>query len=136
MINIIPAYHALIIVYTGAGFDFTCVSYRPLLTTDTQDTYIGGYMSGFDVDADVDFSRVVETGTGSGLPPNAYPIDHPNFGTYAKQLIMPASDGVERIGAFYCEGTQNRDTYYVPTIINSIFGKHFMLISHDNIIIV
>ena len=105
------------VIYTGAGFDFTCFNDHPLLNTDTQDTRIGGYKSGTDIDADVDFSRLVETGTGRDLPPNSSPIDHPRLGTEARLLDMPASDGIQRIGAFNCEGTKSGVTYDVPTII-------------------
>ena len=70
----------------------------------------------------MEFSRVVETGTGSGLPTNSYAIDHPSLGTRARILEMPTIGGIERLGAFYCEGTKHNVTYYVPTIINHVNG--------------
>ena len=94
-----------------------------MLNPDTEYTRIGGYKSGSDKDADVEFSRVVETGTGSGLPNNSVSIDHPKLGTRARILEMPPIGGIERLGAFYCEGTKNTVTYYVPTIINHVNGK-------------
>ena len=107
----------------GGGFDFTCVNQLPLLNPDTDYTRIGGYKSGSDTHADVEFSRVVETGTGSGLPNNSVAIDHPSVGTRARILEMPISGGTERIGAFYCEGSNTNVTYNVPTIINHVNGK-------------
>ena len=82
--------------------------------------YIGGYKSGSDTSATVSFGRVTFTGTGEGLP-DGDERDH--LLTMATRKYLPASSGVQRIGAFYCEAEKDGIIERINTIIMAETSK-------------
>ena len=76
------------------------------------------------------FGRQSSTDTGTGLPSGSNQRDHPSFGSRARQLLLPASGGIERIGAFYCEAQKDGITERIPAIIMAANSKSSVVISH------
>ncbi|XP_072048343.1 receptor-type tyrosine-protein phosphatase S-like [Amphiura filiformis] len=108
---------------TGALLDFTCFSNFPLLNPEvSSNVYIGGYRSGNDLDANVDFSRVIDLGNGNGLqlPTGSTQKEHPSNG--ARLLEMPKTAGKERIGAFNCEAEKGSKMQNVTILVHHIQG--------------
>ena len=101
----------------GAGFDLTCFNKYPLLIPDDNDNaFIGGYKGGPDyAQMNVAFSRSVDTGTGSDLPTGHSEGDFNNG--RSRRLLMPVEGGIERIGAFDCEGDLNGESHNITAII-------------------
>ena len=110
---------------SAAGFDFTCHSDQPLLEPGDYANYVGGYKAGDARDADVDFSRAVDTRNGKGLtlPDDSSKRNHPAYGSDVRQLVLLKDAGVERIGVFNCEVTKGSVSHKIPTIILHGKGK-------------
>ena len=111
--------------------DFTCYVHIPRINITGDDhLYIAGYKSGDDTGANVTFGRQSDTGTGSGLPSGSSQRKHPSShrGTRARQLLLPASGGKERIGAFYCEAQKDGITERIPAIIMAANSKSSVVI--------
>ena len=79
--------------------------------------FIGGYKSGSDKFATVFFGRASFTDTGEGLPLHGREHRHRVAEVFAQRKHMPASNGVQRIGAFYCEAEKDGEIEQITTII-------------------
>ena len=109
--------------------DVTCFVSRPRISiTGDTNLFIGGYKSGDDTDASVTFGRQRSTDTGTGLPSGSNQRDHPSFGSRARQLLLPASGGIERIGAFKCEVEKEGLEHTIPAIIMADNSKSSVVI--------
>ena len=84
--------------------------------------HIGGYKSGNDKSATVSFGRASFTDTGEGLP-DGQEYEHPHTAAFAQLKDMPASGGVQRIGAFYCEAQKFGRVERIDTIIMAETSK-------------
>ena len=104
--------------------DLTCFVSIPRISI-TGDVFIGGY-SGDDTGDRLTFGRLSDTGTGSGLPSGSLQQDH--LGRRARQLLLPASGGIDRIGAFYCEAQKDGITERIPAIIMAANSKSSVVI--------
>ena len=83
---------------------------------------IGGYKSGSDIDARVYFGRASFTDTGERLPGGGeYP--HSDRTVHAILKEMPASSGIQRIGAFYCQAEKDGEIERINTIIMAADSK-------------
>ena len=112
--------------FIGAGFDFTCFLNVPLLNPGGNNgAYVGGYKSDSAKGAIVDFSRTVDLNTGNGLdlPTDSYQRTHPDKNVEAKQLMMPATGGKERIGAFNCNAEKNGEVHNITIIVLNAYGR-------------
>ena len=87
--------------------------------------YIGGFKSGDDKSATVSFGRASFTGTGEGLS-DGREYEHPAISVYATLKDMPASGGVQRIGAFYCEAEKDGEVKRIDTIIMAENSKSLL----------
>ncbi len=110
----------------GAVPDFTCFNLR-LYASPDRDHYIGGYKSGSDTGAVVSFERVLDTGSGSGLPEGGIEEDHPH--TTAKRYYMPNSIGADRFGAYNCIFS-TQDSVKITTIVLHEHGKGHTCVIH------
>ncbi|XP_072041264.1 tyrosine-protein kinase receptor Tie-1-like [Amphiura filiformis] len=90
-----------IVSETYCILDVTCFS-NDTRVNDDDDMFIGGYRSGDDTDATISFGRTSYTKTGNQLPDGITD----RVGTTAILHRMPASSGLNRIGAFYCEASK------------------------------
>ena len=87
--------------------------------------FIGGYKSGIDKSATVSFGRASFTDTGEGLHDGSEREHSAKevYGVYATIKDMPASIGLQRIGAFYCEAEKDGDVERINTIIMAKTSK-------------
>ena len=119
-------YQTIIPTATGEILDFTCFNkYATINPNGYQNAFIGGYKSGNDVNADVEFGRTIETGNGQGLPRGSVRIEHPNPDVFATRLLLPQAGGRERIGVFYCLGEADESENKISTVIMDRSGKIF-----------
>ena len=108
--------------------DVTCFVSKPRISITGDNTlFIGGYKSGDDTDAIVPFGRQSDTGTGSGLPTDSRQEDS-RTGGGNRLLRLPASGGIERIGAFYCEAQKDDIAERIPAIIMANNSKSSLVI--------
>ena len=93
---------------------------------------IGGFKSGEDTGAFVSFGRTTNTGTSDGLrvPSSSNEENHHAPGVSARLLKMPVRDGVERIGAFYCNAYKSSQPP-VTEKINTIIMSSRSMIKHN-----
>ncbi|XP_072042270.1 angiopoietin-1 receptor-like [Amphiura filiformis] len=103
-----------IVSETYCILDVTCFG-NDTRVNDDDDMFIGGYRSGDDTDATISFGRTSYTKTGNGLPFGS----EDRIGNTAVLHRMPASEGLNRIGAFYCEARKNLKTELITIIIMS-----------------
>ncbi|XP_077981810.1 uncharacterized protein LOC144436825 [Glandiceps talaboti] len=104
-----------ILSVSAARLDISVYNFRAIASTSSRD--IGGYSSGNTVSTvgtDFTFGRVVDTGTGTGLPIN---IRYEVFNNYGRRLHLGGGD--EQAGVYYCEATANGETERIQTVMMS-----------------
>ena len=108
--------------------DFNCIVHIARIAITEDDNDIGGYKRGEDIGASVTFGRESDTGTGRDLPTGSSQQDHPTSGSRTRLLLLPASGGIERIGAFYCQAQKGGITERIPAIIMAANSKSSVVI--------
>ncbi len=121
----------LFVFLTGDVLDVTGFNMQPVLQA-SDNTFFGGYKSSTDIDASIVLGRDVDTGTGPDWPP--YPRGHRlmegALGGRTTRIQLPASIGIQRIGAFYINATNNAGvSHKIITITLSSNGKITLYVS-------
>ena len=115
-------------LFTGQILDITGFNLRPLLN-EAESTFFGGYKSSTDIDATITLGRAVDTGTGPDWPP--FPLDSTEepaaLGGKANRIMLPASVGLPRVGAFYIDAEKGSVSHRMVTITMALNGKLLFL---------
>ena len=110
--------------------DVTAFNLRPLLNYEFEKTFFGGYKSSTDTDATITLGRAVDTGTGPDWPP--FPFDSTlepaAYGGRANRVMLPATIGLPRIGAFYVDAEKAGISHRMITITMASNSKYMVFI--------
>ena len=127
------SYHSLSL-FTGEILDITAFNLRPLLNYEAEKTFFGGYKSSTDIDATISLGRAVDTGTGQDWPP--FPFDSTlepaALGGRSSRLMLPATIGLSRVGAFYVDAEKGGIYHRMITITMARNGEFLFLLESRN----
>ena len=110
--------------------DVTVLNLRPLLNYDAEKTFFGGYKSSTDLDATLTLGRAVDTGTGPDWPP--FPFDSTlepaALGGRASRVMLTATIGLSRVGAFYVDAEKAGISHRMITITMARSSKYLVFL--------
>ena len=114
--------------------DITAFNLRPLLNYEAERTFFGGYKSSTDIDATISLGRAVDTGTGPDWPP--FPMDSTlepaALGGRSSRVMLPATIGLSRVGAFYVDAEKEGISHRMITITMARNSKFSFLFEFLN----